>query len=144
MHKMIWPALAGLLLYGATSHVPIVAAGESHAFTPIPASPSYLFCTAAQPKRELEDETVIPDAIYYSGAFTVTMKDLSPVNEAFVKFLQEQHGYVIDPSLAQPVMCHNLPTLAKAQEDQQSHLSQSMRYSDRQQVIETGWTYSTP
>ena len=143
MNKMAWPALAGLLLYGATSHVPIVAAGETIA-VPTPTPTWYLFCTAAQPKRELEDETVIPDAIYYSGAFTVTMKDLSPVNEAFVKFLQEQHGYVIDPSLAQPVMCHNLPTLAKAQEDQQSYLNQSKRYSDRQQVIETGWTYSAP
>ena len=85
MHKVTWSALAGLLLCDAASHAPIVAAGESHAFTPVPASPSYLFCTAAQPKRELEDESVIPEAIYYSGAFTVTMKGLNPVNEAFVK-----------------------------------------------------------
>ena len=143
MNKMTWPALAGLLLYGAASHVPIVAAGETIA-VPTPTPTWYLFCTAAQPKRELEDETVIPDAIYYSGAFTVTMRDLSPVNEAFLKFLQEQHGYVIDPSLAQPIMCYSQHSLAEAQEVRQKYLSQSLKYTDRQKVVETDWTYSAP
>ena len=69
MNKMTWPVLAGLLLCCAASHAPIVTAGESPAFNPTPTPTWYLFCTAAQPKRELEDESVIPEAIYTAAHF---------------------------------------------------------------------------
>ena len=148
MNKMTWPVLAGLLLCCVALNAPIApiaSAGET-IVRPVTIPTWYLFCTAAQPKRELEDESVIPDAIYYSDAFTVTMNTLGPVSEAFLKFLQERHGYVINPSLAQPVTCYaDQHSLADAQAERQKMLSKSQQYSDRQQVIETGWTFaSTP
>ena len=71
----------------------------------------------------------------------MTTRNLNPVNEAFLKFLQERYGYQLDPSLVQPIMCHGLHNLAEAQTEQQKYLSKSRQYSDQVKVIETGWTF---
>ena len=142
MKRIRWPALAGLLLCCAVVNAPIAPAGESSSFYKPPPPPTwYLFCTAAQPKRELEDESVIPEAIYYSGAFTVTTRNLNPVNDAFLKFLQERYGYQLAPSLSQPIMCYSRQNLADAQAERQKYLSQSLKYTAQAKVVETGWTF---
>ena len=138
MKRTTWPALAGLLLCCAVFDAPIASAGESPGFAPVPPSTAHVFCTAAQPKRELEDESVIPEAIYYSNAFSVTAKNIKLANDAF---LQERYGYQFDPSLAQPITCYGRQNLAEAQADQQKYLNQSLKYTAQAKVVETGWTF---
>ena len=141
MKRIPWPALAGLLLCGAVVDAPSARAGESSSYYKPPPPPTWdLFCTAAQPKRELEDESVIP-AIYYSGAFTVTTRNLNPVNEAFVRFLQERYNYQLALSLSQPVTCYSRGTLDEAQAERQNYLSRSLQYAAQTKVVETGWTF---
>ena len=141
MKRIPWPALAGLLLCGVAFNAPSAPAGESSSYyKPAPPPTWYLFCTAAQPKRELEDESVIPEAIYYSGAFTVTTRNLNPVNDAFVRFLQERYSYKLDPSLSQPITCYSRQNLAEAQAERQSYLTRSLKYAAQTKVVETGWT----
>ena len=144
MHRITWPTLAGLLVCGAVFvGVPIAPAGESPAFAPAPpASTFHLFCTAAQPTRELADGSVVPEAIYYSGAFSVTIKILKPVDDGFLQFLQERYGYQPDPSLGQSVMCYSRKTLADVQAERQQYLTQSLQYAARLKVVETDWVFT--
>jgi hypothetical protein len=146
MNKSAWPALAGLLLCCAVFDATIASAGESPAFAPSPpsTSTSYLFCVGTQPKHQLADESMVPDAVYYSGAFSVTSPNLNPVSEAFITFLQERYDFHSAPSLAQPIACYSLPSLAEAQTQQQMYLSRIQKYSDRQKVVDTGWVFGQP
>ena len=143
MTRMKWPALAGFLLCCAVLRSTSLPAGETIASTPAAPSTVYLFCVGIQPKHQLPDESMVLDAVFYSGVFSVTSDLMQSVNEGFLKYLEEQHGFHSSPSLVQPVTCHSRNSLAEAQADRQKLLSQSQKYSHRQQVVDTGWTYGS-
>ena len=140
MNRITWPALAGLLLSVAS----IALAGESHGYAPPKPTTVYTFCIGTQPKHQLTDESMVPDAVYYSGAFSMMSNESSEVNKTFTAFLEERYDFKSVPSLAQPITCHQHNTLAEAQDALQTNLSRSQKYSHLQTVVDTGWTWKTP
>ena len=143
MHGSARLALPGLLLCGIVIHGAMVWAGEGRAYAPAPAPTTvHEYCVGTQPKHELPDESMVLDAVFYSGVFTVTGNtEQREASLAFQTFLEEHHQFHTAPSLAQPVTCYNYNSLAEAQASLQMLLSRSQKYSDRQTVVDTGWTY---
>jgi hypothetical protein len=138
MHQSIWLRSAALACAFAFSMT--ASAGESPAFAPQPEVVQYLFCTAMRSKHELPDETVVPGAIYYSGAFVLKGQNIGPASEGFFKFLKEKYSFEPDPGAAYPVTCTSVHSLAEAQQVEQMRVAQSRKAGGK--VIETGWTYA--
>ena len=139
MHKMIWPALAGLLVCCATSHTPIASAGET-VWRPEAPVTNYLYCTAIESARQLPDQTMTKGKTYYSGAFVTVGQNLPAVQNEFLAFLGEKYGFKGDPDWAGQISCTGTQNLGQAIAAKRARLDQALR--DRVNVIETGWTFS--
>ncbi len=139
MHRSIW--LSSAAFAGMFALSLIASAGESP-YGPQPEVIQYLFCTAVRSQHELPDETVVPGAIYYSGAFVVKGQNINPASEGFFKFLREKYSFEPDPGASYPVTCTSVHSLEEAQSIEKMRIEQSRKSSGGGKVIETGWTYA--
>ena len=145
MHGRARPSLLGLLLCGIVIHGAMVWAGEGRGFASPPAPTAmYEYCYGTQPKQQLPDESMVPDAVFYSGVFTLMSNDQMRVSNAFQAFLEEHHQFHADPSLAQPISCFSSKIQAEVQEERDRSLRRAQKFSYLQTVVDTDWMYSAP
>ena len=145
MHGSVRLALSGLLLCGIVIRGAMVWAGEGRAFATPPAPIAmHEYCIGTHPKHQLPDESMVSDAVFYTGVFAVLSTEQMRVTQAFQAFLGAHHQFHAAPSLAQPIACYSRKTQAEAQEDRDRNLSRAQQFSYLQTVVDTGWTYSAP
>ncbi|HTL46998.1 MAG TPA: hypothetical protein VL688_02925 [Verrucomicrobiae bacterium] len=134
------PAFFSLLflVMAAFYELPFALAGETPWDQNKPQAASYSFCMA------MEDPTpAAPKGkAYFSDVFTTTdVRVLTPVRDAYIKFLQEKYAYAQDPTtFDNSVSCAKVHSMDEAASALQARLKPG-KQANPEGTIETGWTY---
>jgi len=132
------------VIFGLLAGSSPAMASDAVASGPVTPVTQYLYCTAIESPRQLDDGSMSLPAIYYTGPFMAAGRDLIPVYTAFFEFLKKTYVYAgqYNPGIDQ--QCYGRASLEEAQAEEQKQVSKGQQYSDRQKVVETGWTYAAP